>query len=235
MPRFACLVASVAALAAASPSAALPAYQCGRGVAAHLESTGGASQIVTVVAAAQASTTATMQVWQKRGGCWVAAAGPWQVYVGFAGLSARHREGDGTTPVGAFALGPTVYGVGPDPGVRYAYHRLVCGDWWDEDPASPEYNTFQHVPCGTRPPFGGSSEALWRSTRAYVHFAFVEYNSRPAVPGRGSAIFIHADLGHPTNGCISLPHQQLLELLRWLRPGLHPLVVIGTAASIHRL
>ncbi len=173
-----------------------------------------------------------MRLWQRRGGCWSASGGPWRAYLGFAGLSADHHEGDGTTPEGAFTIGAVMYGVAPDPGVRYRYHRLVCGDWWDEDPSSADYNRFEHVPCGAQPPFGGSSEALWRSTVAYAHFALIDYNVDPAIPGRGSAIFIHADLGHATNGCVSLPLAQLVTLLRWLRPGLDPLVVIGTTATI---
>jgi L,D-peptidoglycan transpeptidase YkuD (ErfK/YbiS/YcfS/YnhG family) len=175
-----------------------------------------------------------LELWRRENGCWVAAGGPWSAYLGFAGISDHHHEGDGTTPAGAFAIGPVVYGVSPDPGVRYRYHRLVCGDWWDEDSSSATYNSFQHVPCGERPPFGGSSEALWESARAYAHFVFVEYNASPAVPGLGSAIFIHDDLGRPTNGCVTLPPSELLTLLRWLRPSLHPLVVIGTGAEIAR-
>lgn len=194
-----------------------------------------ASQLVTVVAATASSTTGTMRLWQRSGGCWRETSGPWAVYLGFAGVSEHHQEGDGTTPAGAFAIGPVMYGVSPNPGVHFAYHRLVCGDWWDEDPASPAYNTFEHVPCGKAPPFGGSSEPLWRSPGAYAHLAFIEYNSGPAVPGRGSAIFIHADLGHPTNGCISLPPSELVSLLDWLRPAAHPRVVAGTLAEVRSL
>jgi L,D-peptidoglycan transpeptidase YkuD (ErfK/YbiS/YcfS/YnhG family) len=139
--------------------------------------------------------------------------------VGRNGLSSRRREGDGTTPLGTFPIGPTVYGVAPDPGVRLAYHRLVCGDWWDEDPASSGYNTFRHVRCGARPPFGGGSEALWRVTVAYREFAVVEFNTRPAVPGLGSAIFLHDSTGAATNGCIALPRAHLVRVLRRLRPG----------------
>jgi L,D-peptidoglycan transpeptidase YkuD (ErfK/YbiS/YcfS/YnhG family) len=226
MPRSILLLAAVAALAAASPSPASPAARCAPAPAGGIA---GSSQIVTVLAATSSGTTASMQLWGDRGGCWRAASRPWTVWIGFGGLSTDHREGDGTTPAGAFHLGPVLYGVAPDPGVHYPYHRLVCGDWWDEDPASPGYNTFQHVPCGTRPAFAGASEALWRSTQAYAHLVFVEYNSDPAVPGRGSAIFIHAELGHPTNGCISLPPLRLDSLLRWLRPTSRPVVVIRTA------
>ena len=150
--------------------------------------------------------------------CGRRALGPWRAWVGYGGLSTHHREGDGTTPIGTFALGPVVYGLDPDPGLQLRYHRLRCGDWWDEDSSSPAYNTFQHIACGAVPPFHGSSEALWRSTVAYREFALVDYNTHPAVPGRGSAIFLHDDRGHPTNGCVSLPRTELVQLLRRLRP-----------------
>ena len=60
---------------------------------------------------------------------------------------------------------------------------------------------------------------MWQKPRAYRHLAFIEYNADPVVPGRGSAIFLHASLGHATNGCVSLPLPQLVQTLRWLRPG----------------
>ncbi len=236
MPRSARLLALTAALAALAGLPSLPGAAarpgCAPSLAGGLASTRSAAQLVTVVAAGPASTRGSLRLWERKGACWASVAGPWRTYLGFAGVSGHHREGDGTTPAGAFAVGPALFGVSPDPGVHYRYHRLVCGDWWDEDPRSPTYNTFQHVPCGAQPPFGGASEALWKSAHAYAHFAPIEYNTRPAIPGRGSAIFVHDDLGHPTNGCITLPPGQLLRLLRWLRPELSPLVVIGTAAGI---
>jgi L,D-peptidoglycan transpeptidase YkuD (ErfK/YbiS/YcfS/YnhG family) len=149
--------------------------------------------------------------------------------VGRSGLSTRHREGDGTTPIGTFAFAPTMYGLASDPGVRFRYHRLVCGDWWDEDPASSAYNTFQHVACNARPAFGGNSEALWRQTRAYRLFAVIDYNVDPAVRGRGSGMFVHVDTGSATNGCVSLPLSRLVALLRWLRPSAQPRISIGVA------
>jgi L,D-peptidoglycan transpeptidase YkuD (ErfK/YbiS/YcfS/YnhG family) len=172
-------------------------------------------QRIVVTAPSARATTASLSLLE----CGRRTAGPYRARVGFNGVSASHREGDGTTPLGTFAIGPTIYGLDPNPGVRLAYRRLRCGDWWDEDPASPTYNSFRHLACGAKPPFGGSSEPLWRSTVAYREFAFVEYNSAPAIPGRGSAIFLHDDRGHATNGCISLPRAQLIGILRRLRPG----------------
>jgi L,D-peptidoglycan transpeptidase YkuD (ErfK/YbiS/YcfS/YnhG family) len=120
-----------------------------------------------------------------------------------------------------------MYGIAPDPGVEFRYHRLVCGDWWDEDPGSPVYNAFQHVACGTQPAFGGDSEALWRISPQYRYFAVIEYNAHPVIPGRGSAIFIHVSAARATAGCVSLPEGQLVQLLRWLRPAAAPRISIS--------
>src|SRR5919198_797921 len=63
-----------------------------------------------------------------------------------------------------------------NPGVRYRYHRVVCGDWWVEDARSPWYNRFKHVPCGSRPSFRVTSEDMSRSPTAYRHLAVSAYN-----------------------------------------------------------
>jgi L,D-peptidoglycan transpeptidase YkuD (ErfK/YbiS/YcfS/YnhG family) len=187
-------------------------------VALHAPS--GSTQLVTVQAPAK-TTTAVLSLWTRRGSCWRRVAGPWQARLGRSGLSARKREGDGSTPTGTYRLGGTAYGIAPNPGIHLAYHRLVCGDWWDEDPGSAAYNTFQHVACGTSPAFGGGSEALWRIAPQYRYFAVIDYNAHPIVPGRGSAIFLHVAVG-ATAGCVSLPEPRLVRLLRWLRPSARP-------------
>jgi L,D-peptidoglycan transpeptidase YkuD (ErfK/YbiS/YcfS/YnhG family) len=170
-------------------------------------------QLIVVEAPSRATTYATLRLEE----CGKPTLGPWPVRVGWNGLAAARHEGDGTTPLGTFAIGPTIYGVAADPGVRLAYHRLVCGDWWDGDSASPAYNTFRHLRCGAR--LAGNSEALWTFPVAYRHFAVIRFNDAPAVPGRGSAIFLHADTGRATNGCVDLPLPQLVTILRRLRPG----------------
>ena len=185
----------------------------------------GSSQLVTVQAPPR-STVATLSLWQRRGDCWTRALGPWRARVGRSGISARKREGDGATPAGTFRLGATMYGIAADPGVRFRYHRLACGDWWDEDPSSASYNRFRHVACGATPSFGGGSEALWRISPQYRYFAVVRYNDAPVTPGRGSAIFLHVERG-VTAGCVSLPEARLVRLLRVLRPAARPAIRIG--------
>jgi L,D-peptidoglycan transpeptidase YkuD (ErfK/YbiS/YcfS/YnhG family) len=201
-----------------SVAAVLAAVACFAG-------TQGSNQLVTVSAAPRA-TVASLSLWARSGTCWRRVAGPWQARLGRSGLSAHKREGDGATPTGTYRFGATVYGIAPNPGVRFRYHRLRCGDWWDEDAASSTYNTFRHVACGATPSFGGGSEALWRIAPQYRYFAVIEYNSRPVVPGRGSAIFLHVAVG-ATAGCVSLPEGELVQLLRWLRPAARPLIRLG--------
>jgi L,D-peptidoglycan transpeptidase YkuD (ErfK/YbiS/YcfS/YnhG family) len=222
------------ALCAAVPALgnARPAAKCPDTLANQLASTGSATQLLTVVAERRSSTQGSLRLWRKAGDCWLAVDGPWAAWLGRRGVSEHKREGDRTTPAGAFGIGAVVYGLARNPGVRYPYRRIVCGDWWVEDPRSPYYNQFRHVRCGARPPFRVTSEDLSRSPTAYRHFAVIAYNMNPVVPGRGSGIFLHASTGRATLGCVSLPLPRLLRVLRWLRPKRAPLVVIGTSARI---
>jgi L,D-peptidoglycan transpeptidase YkuD (ErfK/YbiS/YcfS/YnhG family) len=228
----ACL--SCCAAAATAGGARTAAADCPATLANELASTGTATQLVTVVAPQRTSTQGSLQLWGKSGSCWYPAAAAWTAWLGQRGVSEHRREGDRTTPAGAFGFLPTMYGVAANPGVRYRYHRVVCGDWWVEDARSPWYNRFKHVPCGSRPSFRVTSEDMSRSPTAYRHLAVIAYNRNPIVPGRGSGIFVHASTRRPTLGCVSLPLPQLLVTLRWLRPQSRPLIVIGTEARIRR-
>lgn len=219
-----------AARLAAARAAACPANTANR-----LQTVGRARQLITVEAARYRTTSASLRLWQRRAdGCWAPKAGPWTARVGWNGLSDRRREGDGTTPTGVYPIGPVMYGNDRNPGVRYRYRRLRCGDWWDEDPRSSTYNSFRHVPCGTTPPFRTTTPGLWQERTAYRHFAVIEYNMRPVVPGKGSGIFLHVERAPRTNGCISLPYGRLAATLRWLRPAARPLIAIGTKATFER-
>jgi L,D-peptidoglycan transpeptidase YkuD (ErfK/YbiS/YcfS/YnhG family) len=219
-------VLALAALVAATTAA------CPANLASGIDTPPSAKQLITVEARVARTTHAELRTWRRAGKCWVAAAGPYAARLGKNGLSSDRREGDGTTPTGTYRIGRTMYGNEPDPGVRFAYRRLRCGDWWDEDPASPTYNSFQHVRCGAKPPFAGESEGMWQQPRPYPYLAVIEYNMRPAVPGLGSGIFLHAQTGGPTIGCVSLRRDQLAAVLRWLRPADAPVIAIGSSKQL---
>jgi L,D-peptidoglycan transpeptidase YkuD (ErfK/YbiS/YcfS/YnhG family) len=227
----ACLALFPAAATTGSDSATAP---CPPTLANQLADTGSATQLITVASRRPSSQIGTLRAWEKPGECWAQVAGPWPAWLGIKGISEGKREGDLKTPSGAFGIQRVMYGVAPNPGVRYRYHRIVCGDWWVEDPRSPHYNRFRHLRCGTKPPFRTTSEDMSRSPTAYRHFAVIDYNTNPIVPGRGSGIFLHVSHGNPTLGCVSVALPQLLTLLRWLDPAKQPLTVIGTRATIRR-
>ena len=200
---------------------------CPPNVANAQHATLAARQLITVEAATTKSTHATLRIWRRSGRCWIAAGGPYPARVGWNGIRKNRHEGDGTTPIGTFRIGRTMYGNEPNPGVRFRYTRLRCGDWWVEDPASPVYNTFQRLGCGRRPPFRTYTPDMSKERTAYPYLAVVEFNMHPVVPGRGSGIFLHAQTGRPTNGCISIPRGDLVHVLRWLVPEADPRIAIG--------
>jgi L,D-peptidoglycan transpeptidase YkuD (ErfK/YbiS/YcfS/YnhG family) len=183
---------------------------------------------------------ATLRTYERAGrrSPWRPAFPAWQAETGSGHLraAAARREGDHATPIGVFGIGPTLYGNTPNPGgLHYAYHRLVCGDWWDEDPYSPRYNRFVHVRCGVTPAFASWSEALWTETLAYPYFAVMQFNMNPIVGGTnapGSGIFLHSWVGGATEGCVALRQPQLLEVLRWLKPSARPVIEIGTDVEV---
>ena len=189
-------------------------------------------QLITVIAPSSHSTVATLEVFTRIGACFHLVDGPYGANVGRNGLSAHHHEGDDTTPIGLFAIESTMYGIDANPGVAFHYHRLVCGDWWDEQPTSALYNHFVHVRCGSTPSFGGDSEPLWEVSPQYDYFAVIDYNRQPVVPGRGSAIFLHVSIGAPTTGCVAIPRADLLRVLRLLRPSRHPMIDVTTRALL---
>jgi L,D-peptidoglycan transpeptidase YkuD (ErfK/YbiS/YcfS/YnhG family) len=230
--RRALVVAAFAALAAPLPA---EAAACPQTIANGLTSVADAQQLVTVVAPTRRSTRAELRLWHKRGDCWQALSPGWTAWVGGRGVNPSKREGDRTTPAGSFGFARTMYGVAPNPGVRFRYRKIVCGDWWVEDPRSPYYNQFRHVRCGQKPPWTVVSDDMSRSPTAYRHLAVIDYNMRPTIPGRGSGIFLHASTGRPTLGCVSLPLGQLLRTLRWLDPARRPAIVIGTPADLRSL
>jgi L,D-peptidoglycan transpeptidase YkuD (ErfK/YbiS/YcfS/YnhG family) len=215
------LAANIAAAALAATCPANAANNLATPVPA--EST----QLITVQAARRKTTYATLRTWRRVEGCWRAVAGPFNARVGRNGLRLNRREGDGTTPIGMFPIGARMYGNEPNPGVRFRYTRLRCGDWWVEDPSSPAYNTFQRIGCGRRPPFRTTTPDMSKDRTAYAYLAIIEFNMNPIIRGRGSGIFLHVQTGRPTNGCVSLRRAQLLRVLRWLSPSASPRIVIG--------
>lgn len=131
--------------------------------------------------------------------------------MGSHGVTLEKREGDGKTPIGEFAFRRVFYRADrvqkPDCDLPVSIITKDCG--WCDDPSSPLYNKY------ITKPFTPSHEDLWLEKSLYNIIIVVGHNDAPAVPGLGSAIFIH--LAHPDNtptkGCIGLSEENIRQVL----------------------
>ncbi len=97
----------------------------------------------------------------------------------------------------------------PGPASAVPARPIGRHDGWCDDPADGRYNR------RVRLPVSASAEALWQQDRLYDVVGILDWNLRPRIRRRGSAIFLH--LCRPgmaaTEGCIALRRADLLRLL----------------------
>ncbi len=133
--------------------------------------------------------------------------------VGKGGISAAKREGDGATPVGTHRIVGMLYR--PDRMARPApwAKPIHPNDLWSDDVKAPDYN---HM---TRAPYDFSHEVLRRADPLYDLVILTDWNWPYAVPGRGSAIFMHRwrRPGFATEGCIALRPDHLRSIAARIR------------------
>lgn len=134
--------------------------------------------------------------------------------VGKGGITTRKREGDGATPVGVHRFVGMLYR--PD---RMAQPTdwakpIGPGDLWSDDGSDADYN---HM---VRAPYAPSHERLSRADPLYDLILITDWNWPYAVPGRGSAIFVHRwrKPRYPTEGCVAFAPADLLWIAQRLRP-----------------
>ena len=133
--------------------------------------------------------------------------------VGRGGIGVKRVEGDGITPVGRHRIEAVL--VRADRGRSRPAAGLPVGwiglrDGWSDDPDDPDYNR------KIRRPHRFRHEALRRADPLYDRVAVLDWNRDPAMPGRGSAVFLHVWRAprHPTAGCIAFRRRDLDWILR---------------------
>lgn len=137
--------------------------------------------------------------------------------LGRSGVRENKWEGDGATPVGWFPLRRVLYRpdrLAAPPETRLPVVALHPDDGWCDDPADALYNRPVHLP------YPGGHERLWRDDHIYDVIVVLGHNDSPPIPGRGSAIFLHVARpdGKPTEGCVALRLDDLLDVLRLCGP-----------------
>lgn len=143
---------------------------------------------------------------------WLALQGKrFRASLGRGGVRPDKQEGDGATPSGVLALRRVLYRADrvPRPECAVAVEPLAPTDGWCDDPGHRDYNSM------VRLPHPGRCEALWREDGIYDVIGVLGWNDAPAMPGRGSAIFLHVarpDFA-PTEGCVAMALPDLLASL----------------------
>ena len=135
--------------------------------------------------------------------------------IGKGGLSAAKREGDGATPVGALRLISAGYRADrlPPPDIPLPLAPIGHADIWSDDPADGAYN---HGLSARFHPF--RHERMRRGDPLYDLVVTTDHNWPDAIPGAGSAIFVHCWKGvrRPTAGCVAFRRRDLIWILeRW--------------------
>jgi L,D-peptidoglycan transpeptidase YkuD (ErfK/YbiS/YcfS/YnhG family) len=194
-----------------------------------LSGIGSAQQVIAVDAGSYGTSTATFTAYERDASGWKQVFGPWAAFIGRNGVApvGAKREGDGRTPSGVFGF-DFMFGVDPDPGVHYPFRHIGGANIvWDDDPNSPNYNEW--IDTNTAP--AGVAPEPMDDTPSYLYGAVIAYNDA-RTPGLGSAIFLHVSHDSSTAGCVALPIDELLDVLRWLDPARSPRIAIGTLSSL---
>lgn len=128
--------------------------------------------------------------------------------VGRSGIGVKRMEGDAITPAGNYKIIQWRAQFDRLSGSHVGCRQILKNSGWCDDPRSPAYN---HP---VRLPYPFSAEAMWRDDQLYDLIGVINFNFRPRVRGRGSAIFLHIahDDFSPTAGCIALPRARLRKL-----------------------
>lgn len=152
-------------------------------------------------------------------GILVAGARAMPCALGRGGISAFKREGDGATPLAAMRLLGGYFRRGRMRAVSgLPLAPVGDGDGWCDAPADRNYNR------PVRLPYKASHENMRRPDRLYDAVIVLDWNIRPRMRNRGSAIFLHvAKPGFkPTEGCVAVSPRDMA----WLLPRLSPRTVL---------
>ena len=203
----------------------------------------GVRQVVVVTTDGWDAVDATLERYERDGADqpWRPVGGPVRAAVGRTGLAwgaglhpsspvagPEKREGDGKAPAGVFRLS-SAFGYAPAEEASWIRMPYVQADESVEcvdDSSSRFYN--RRVDRDTIPaPDWTSHEELRRRDGLYEWGVWVDHNSDPPRPQRGSCIFLHVwgGPGVATSGCTAFAEPHVRALLAWLDPRAQPVLV----------
>jgi L,D-peptidoglycan transpeptidase YkuD (ErfK/YbiS/YcfS/YnhG family) len=135
--------------------------------------------------------------------------------LGKGGVKKKEKEGDSITPKGTFKILNIYYRADRIKKLKLFIKKIKIKKnmGWCDDPKSQHYNKQIRLPSRF------SHEKLYRNDNLYDLIAVINYNIKPIIKNKGSAIFLHIAKKNyePTKGCIAIKKRNFLLLINNLK------------------
>ena len=135
--------------------------------------------------------------------------------LGKAGIGKKEIEGDNITPRGTFYVIKIYY---RDDRIKklsskFKLIKITKKMGWCDDPKSKKYNQLIKLPTKY------SHEILYGKDNIYDLLLVLNYNIKPTIKNKGSAIFIHVAKKNykKTAGCVALKKADLIYLVKEIK------------------
>ncbi len=191
----------------------------------NIDKIGPSRQVILVTTQVTKTYRTVTTAYEKVKGKWEKVYPPIASTIGERGFAKAGQkiEGDLKTPTGVYPL-VLAFGYAKRVVTGLPYRQATENDYWVDDPKSRQYNRWVRGKPKAR-----SYELMKREDHQYEYGIVVGYNVKPIVKGKGSALFFHVwphkDL--PSIGCITMPAENMIQLLRWLDKRKKPVVIMG--------
>ena len=135
--------------------------------------------------------------------------------IGKRGIGIKRKEGDQITPKGKHKIKYILYRKDRISKIQSKFKKIVITKnmGWCDDPKSKDYNKLIKLPTNY------SYEKLYRRENIYDLILVLNFNMRPIVKKKGSAIFIHVAKKNykKTEGCVAINKISLLKVIKKLK------------------
>ena len=130
--------------------------------------------------------------------------------IGKRGITSKKKEGDNKTPMGTFTFISIFYRKDRISKIKSKLKKnsIKKNMGWCDDISSKHYNKMIKFP------FDLSAEKLWLKNNVYDVIIVINYNLKPIIKNKGSAIFLHIakkNYAH-TRGCVAITKKNMILL-----------------------
>ena len=135
--------------------------------------------------------------------------------IGKRGIGNKKKEGDLITPKGHYKIKFLLYRKDRVKKIETSIKKVVIQKnmGWCDDPKSKKYNKLIKLPSAH------NHEKLYIKENIYDIILVLNYNMKPTIKNKGSAIFIHVTKRNfkKTEGCIAIKKNYFLKIIKDLK------------------